>query len=104
MPFDASPEVLTPVADVLTRARRMIENPEAWGRCTDNISSSGPRRCAILALGAVSKAPQPVAFFYLYHAIGGRLIASWNDDPGTTHADVMDAFSRAIESARRAGR
>jgi hypothetical protein len=86
--------------DVLRDARALIDTPEKWCK---GIMRSGGRRCAV---GAVSDATggemhmreseANAAFGALARAAGGRRIYLLNDDPKTTHADVIAAFDRAI--------
>jgi hypothetical protein len=38
----------------------------------------------------------------LERAIGERFIGDWNDAPGRTHAEVLEAFDRAIALAEAA--
>ena len=106
MPFDASPQTDT-VADVLRRARALIDSPEKW--CKGALYRDGAR-CVWGALDGI-RTGEPTPFrkaeagaTYITRAIGGRNIASWNNAPERTHAEVLAAFDRAIKLAERGGR
>ena len=44
---------------------------------------------------------QAEAAMHLYRVLGHQPIVSFNDDPSTTHADVLAAFDLAIEQATK---
>lgn len=125
MPFDqnyvASPKTephpspaANPVAEILRKARALIEKPSAWGRCDLHDKDTG-RRCiygALEAAGTIGEGPirealiEAVGTFPAdsYWATSPRSIVPmmFNDCPRTTHADVLALFDRAIAAAEQA--
>ena len=105
MPFDASPQTDT-VADVLRRARALIDSPEMWGKGDGGLD---PKHgfCVITALMAVAHANASImgaqSAFHRANEIDGY-IGTWNDDDERTHAEVLDAFDKAISLAERGAR
>ena len=106
MPFDFSPtETKTnTVADVLRRAKALIDAPEKWlhrkgyGNWEQGI---GPF-CGIGALWVAGRGvgePSLVAQKILNEVVRPTHFSAFNDDPRTTHADVMAAFDVAISLA-----
>ena len=91
------------VADVLRRARALIDRPEKW--CKGALSD-GKRMCM---LGALMMAEEGYDDGYygantlLRKAIGSAhaMISVFNNAPERTHVEVMDAFDRAIVLAER---
>lgn len=95
--------------DDLIAAKALIDTPEKWAKGPGVWGSD--RHCAqqsLLfkggAMDAVSKA-LPLAW-KLRQWLRGRWsclssanIIRFNDDPATTHADIMALFDRAIEAA-----
>jgi hypothetical protein len=92
----------------LIAARALIDTPEKWTK------GSWLRRdgtmCAEGACRRTGKAASPLRphdrIIALFAALEPGLpagcdgsIARYNDDPATTHADVMSLFDRAIELA-----
>lgn len=89
----------------LIAAKAMIDTPEKWGK-----GKYEPRPGCYCALGAVAKVtghdPNTAWLngrastcrnaLYEYTDVG---IASFNDAPDTTHADIMALFDRAIATA-----
>ena len=99
MPFDASP-VESEVVTVLKKARALIDSPEKW--CKRALERNG----AYCALGAMNFAATGDVFGdnggasrVLMNAVGEATegwVASWNNAPERTHAEVMEAFDKAI--------
>ena len=112
--------------DDLIAARALIDTPEKWGCWTGPRARRGEGRslpCALEALRiaeASSAAPgsEPVYDFRLlrgwraladalpegskyrdFQGPGKPYLGGYNDDPDTTHADVMAWFDRAIQAA-----
>jgi hypothetical protein len=83
---------------ILRAARERIER----GWC-QGIGSIGHSFCALVALSTLF-APEDALdnepLRLLRKAVGQERIIEWNDAPGRTKADVLEAFSRAIELAR----
>lgn len=104
-----------PILKVLTDARARIEVPEQWaveglaynaeGDEVDPMDASAVCWCGY---GAILRAdhsnnwsfPTDTASILLDKAVGGSF-PDWQDAPDRTHAEVLDAFDRAI-AARRA--
>ena len=92
------------VADLLRRARALVDAPEKWMK-----HPRGDRLCAGLAITFASDGDLNTEL-RAYHALrevapfpnGG--IAQWNDAPERTHAEVLQAFDRAIAQAKLANR
>lgn len=100
---------MTPL-EILKSARKLIEKPENWTQGAYARDSRGSaillgmqgNACSWCALGAMLASFEPnlkmnteelVAMNALECAVGGSVIA-FND--ARTHADVLDAFDRAI--------
>lgn len=92
-------------ADTLRAARALIDTPEKWCKGAARI---GCRRCIVGALLDVAGYPRTEMRIYgparnvlhdLVRAQGHEVIDWWNDDPATTHADVLALFDRAIARA-----
>ena len=116
MPFDNPHQAPFGDAELLQDARRRISNRNDWvqGRFRD-----GDRRCLVAALSEVSRSPD----FEMPNRVERRLVRlldaqlpagrriwarlrfftarqrlMWfNDDPRTSHADVMALFDRTID-------
>lgn len=93
-------------ADILRRAKALIDRPEKWCRFIQRDFSG--RMCAIGAIIAgegktpMQDNPHRGALTTLSSVLPHKRsdpIASWNNDPDTTHADVMAAFDKAIALA-----
>ena len=85
--------------EILIEARKRIERPECW---TQHRFQDGDAYCmsgAFFACHAAGPGAIGEALGHLHAIVGGRSVASWNDDPRRTHAEVLAAFDRAIESA-----
>ncbi len=101
---------------VLQAARERIATPERWtqGKYARGVAGSetgwaSPTATCWCSLGAL-RASSPSNFDdalqaddFLAEAIGNAEIADWNDDPARTHAEVLAAFTLAIELARKEG-
>lgn len=96
------------LADDLRAARSLIDTPEKW--CRNEFFKGNA--CCILGAGQKATGRNAVDFEY-YKALSVALPASFvpddsnwdgavpqfNDDPATTHADIMALFDRAIAKA-----
>lgn len=117
MPFDATPIKTNTTADVLRRARVLIDSPEKWlkyavaemggkhvrcfnGEQPDIIGAD--RLCVLGAIHAAAPYGQRVRMRSLFIKLNGGG-GIWNDAPERTHADVLRAFDRAIELAEAEG-
>lgn len=103
-PLPATDEVLS----VLEEAREWLDDPERWlqGRlCSENILvTDAGKTCAWGAILRSARGGDAVfeAERVLSVACGGDTrigsVIRFNDDPRTTHADVLALFDRAIAS------
>jgi hypothetical protein len=90
--------------DVLRAAKALMDTPEKWWR-GPKIGHPTRGTCPVLAIDAASndRGLAPKETFAravgLDHVWPTDSIAKWNDDPKRTHAEVMEAFDRAIERA-----
>lgn len=95
---------------ILIEARKLIEKPENWTRRNyaqnefgQGVTTISPAACKFCAVGALKRVTADswehshLAWDMLDKAVG-QSITNFNDTH--THAEVLDAFSRAIESAR----
>lgn len=91
-------------ARVLRAAKALIDTPEKWLRYGVR---DGDRRCMLGALldqpehGEVWGQAQALLLDACVPKVFAQCLSNWNDAPERTHADVMDAFSRAIELAEK---
>ena len=93
-------------ADVLRRAKAMIDRPEKW--CQGALLNDGGAMCM---LGAINMAVSGDADLFggqdakmaLYAAVGNHPTSVWNNAPERTHAEVMAAFDKAIALAESSG-
>jgi hypothetical protein len=102
MPFDATPIKTNTTADVLRRARALIDSPEKWIKGAYGLRADDPH-CVYGALDVVAHMRPCRGFELFREAVGTRHIEAWNDAPERTHAEVMAAFDRAIELAEAEG-
>lgn len=86
--------------DDLIAAKALIDTPEKWRKGSFGWAGC---YCAAGALRLVLGQNFEVseAWGALWGALppGERGVVSFNDDPSTTHADIMALFNRAIEAA-----
>lgn len=89
------------LVDDLKAAKALIDAPEKWRQD----GSFGFGTGCFCVLGAVATAAQEddacgAARDYLEREVPGmRSVVVYNDDPSTTHADIMALFDRAIANA-----
>lgn len=85
--------------EVLIAAKALIDSPEKWGK--GGIDDLRKKPCAFLACCEVRGGRlDDIAWdaVVLLGKAAGSPIMTRNDEPGTTHADVMAWFQRAIEA------
>lgn len=96
--------------EVLRKARELISDPARWtqgeiARDTDGVTVHADHRLAVCwcAIGAVKHAAQHMGVHDVYKVFDaldqtapGGLVVQFNDDPATTHDDVLAMFDRAI--------
>ncbi len=83
-------------ATILTKARDMIADRDHWGKGLKRLRLG--TYCAAEAIEATA----PTEAYRCVKAlrrIVGYPIPAWNDDPGRTHDEVLEAFGRAIAAA-----
>lgn len=94
--------------EILIAARALIEKPEHWMQGAYAAKHGGVHvdpwavdACAWCAWGAVSKFTPLRYFTPAYDALKAVVgcLPDFNDDNGTTHAEVLAAFDRAIAAA-----
>lgn len=101
------------VSSVLRRAKALIDTPLKWCRGNYHYKYYDPatqvvheKFCMAGAIREVSRDLfQPLAITHLGRTLNsgnnGGTIPHFNDDPYTTHADVMRQMDRAIETAEQ---
>ena len=102
-------------ADILRKARAVIEKPENWTKGTfarsakgNPVSAVGRAACAWCAVGAVRRVTGYDQILFsrvgraLSYASDGPSIVTINDSPKATHADVLALFDRAIAAEEAA--
>lgn len=101
------------LSDQLKAAKALIDTPEKWTKGAfardrdgdDVYETDGDTAVCWCAVGAINKAfgchAGLTVVQALYAALPAdfQLVASFNDHPDTTHADVMALFDRAIAEA-----
>lgn len=98
--------------EVLIKARALIERPEAWTKgaaARDDggvpVSFDSERAVCFCGIGATWKVQERKSMAIdesgenLLHRVAGGRFGSWNDAPERTHAEVLEAFDRAIALA-----
>lgn len=107
------PRVETEVVRSLRRAREWLSNPARWAKGIywgDEFHGNDRPACSINSIkrgGTVETSPTfRAAADLLTRALppGHAWVGGFNDDPATTHADIMALFDRAISLARQEGR
>jgi hypothetical protein len=106
---------------ILTAARELLSDEARWTRTYMATNANGtpvaPRKRSAArwcCLGAITKYSSKRRLFEadytpiliaenVLRGVIGYPITQFNDDPATTHADVLKAFDRAIEKARADG-
>ncbi len=110
MPFDGKnfEKPTDGVLRVLTEARALIERPENW--CKNALYENGAR-CVLGALYNTQSDNSdgwnmPIgAYNAINSAVPGAFLSipHFNNDPSTTHADVLALFDRAIAARKAEG-
>lgn len=95
----------------LIKAKALIATPDRW--CKKHARNFNGQRCALGAIWEAdgenwktsSKAPETEEasniMVRVVHGDETISVANFNDDPKTTHQDIMAAFDLAIEEASR---
>lgn len=95
---------------ILTQARELISDPKRWtkgyfaktalGAPCGSLSDRAICWCISGAINKVSEFKNHQVAYDRLRLVVGPLITQFNDDPKTTHADVIAAFDRAIEHSK----
>ncbi len=107
---------MSSIVEILIAAKALIDTPEKWTKgVLARRSPTSPFSCAArdpeatcwCAQGALVRVTQPfssklIQAESLLEKAMGTDVPVFNDGHHTTHADVMDAFDRAIELAKEA--
>lgn len=100
LPLDL-PAPVDPAVETLRKARDWLSDPAHWTKCSTG-SHGGPT-CAIGAIERFNRGSWWGRATWLLSAqlppMKGTCIINFNDDPSTTHADVLALFDRAIAAA-----
>lgn len=100
--------------EVLVAARELVSVPERWTRGAfardengDRCSTvSGVRFCVHGAIKhfaqSVFVSDQVASVFAIANGVANDRISDFNDDPETTHPDIVAVFDRAIAAAGEA--
>jgi hypothetical protein len=98
-------------SEILIEAKRLISDPGNWLKMSFSNADdpTSPRATKFCAAGSIHRAAgQPMIigahtrggpFEFFRQAIGQKHIGDWNDEH--THEEVMSAFDRAIELAKK---
>jgi hypothetical protein len=98
-------------ADLLRAAQILVARPDQWWQCSLQGHDAGSCVCVGNAIAKVctqAHVPVEMPFRMFGKAIGFdadrfsevcQFIYAWNDDEERTHAEVLDAFDRAIAIA-----
>jgi hypothetical protein len=96
----AAPQGTDPVLEALIKAREWLSEPTHWHQDPDCYEDGRGATCAWGATQKFRERSQPCTDDCLLdiqaRALGFGCAASFNDDPNTTHADVLALFDRAI--------
>lgn len=100
-------------AEILRKAKAHISTPEMWHKGS-LFSGPGRETCAACAYGAIliatgthvvpyrkAQAQLDAAVSLVSGCSWRRCAAAYNDDPSTTHADMMALFDVAIDMAEK---
>lgn len=91
-------------SEILREARKRIDAPEKW---TKRIPLSSGQHCAVTACGS-RYISDDVAQRAAWDALRKQMpvdgpLFRYNDDPSTTHADIMALYDRAIAACEAKG-
>ena len=88
-------------ADILRKAKALIDKPEKWLKCNFNVEDRYCVEGAMMHVAAFDyrngRLADAASNFFRLAVKGSPLL--WNDRDETTHSDVMLAFDRAITLA-----
>lgn len=100
------------VTQNLINARKIIESPENWtqGQYAANenqeeVDWEDTQATCFCTIGAIRKGKNKIDFeeeeYYIFSkATNIYNIPGWNDNPNRTHAEVLEAFDKAIEYSK----
>ena len=84
-------------ADILRNAKAKIDTPEKWAHSAADFNAG--KHCPATAINTTAFNRHTNDAFELFQQVVGSKIAAWNDAPDRTHAEVMQAFDKAIALA-----
>lgn len=99
--------------DTLRRARELLSEPNSWTQGTYARDAQGKRcyiwedcRVCLCVEGALFSAHEDIEVCVAARdafegSLGGAPLDEWNDAPERTHAEVLEAFDRAIAAEER---
>ncbi len=99
----------SPALEVLTTVREALSDPERWyqgsyfnGKSTESATCACLEGATWIAAEALygSPATYDKPADWLISEAAGRPVIDFNDDPSTTHADILAVLDRAIELAK----
>lgn len=101
------PPPVDPVLDTLVKARKRLANPKNWQKREGRL---GEATCALGACydasrqidGRTRLGSTAVDLLQSFIPPGFIHVPHYNDDPATTHADVLALFDRAIAARKGA--
>lgn len=103
---------MTTAIEILVAARELLSDEKRWTKeyyardaAGEGVNPSSKRAVCWCLVGAMRKSPigklhQEVGLDLIHSVVDGH-IAGFNDDPNTTHADVLRVLDAAIEKATR---
>lgn len=98
-------------SEILIKSKELISNPKNWTQgmfARDEYGTPVPsiseNACSWCSAGAVIKVANniyvAISLFALLEKSISRAIAPFNDNPESTHEDIMNMFDKAIELAK----
>ncbi len=107
MTTSATQKPVATTADVLRKAKGLIDSPEKWIKGWFGRPAAGSQVITCFcSVGAIRRADDMSfgrtycsAIYVMEQVVGGDSIALWNDAQERTHPEVMAAFDRAIAIA-----
>lgn len=93
-------------SEVLTKAKELLKDPKNWNKDGGYYRNANPNSgcyCIFGALGEVNEQYGPEWSGILHGEMTGvssSLVVEFNDDPDTTHQDLMDWFDKTIREVK----
>lgn len=105
------------IKNYLIQARELIQNEKNWCKLAPARNKSGactyldsPEACKFCAIGALAKVAEAnngrfhnnlvysMTLDHLSKQLDWKSITEFNDDPKTTHQDILSLFDKAIQA------